>query len=227
MHTFLNLFTPENAKRISITFFTASACLRVKNWKQAGERGMIRSYIICKLHQTLYIGMMKSRTVMWVGRLVCTCGTTNEHNILVRRLEKGRPLDRPRIWQEATIEMDLTEVEFKCKFWIQVIRTILFLVAFDSLWTCREIKPFQRNTLSPSSMYFVSEHGDIFLPIDGIDLQAHSVNTQNNNTVVFTAARTPSVIVYNYYFYRNTNFVRSLEGYDDSATHTVKMFFLF
>jgi len=77
-------------------------------------------------------------------------------------------------------------------------------------------------------MYFGSEHRDIiFLPIDGIDLQAHSVNTQNNNTVVFTAARTPSVTVYNYYFYRNINFVRSLEVYDDGTTHNVKMFFYF
>jgi hypothetical protein len=79
-------------------------------------------------------------------------------------------------------------------------------------------------------MYFVSEHRNIiFLPIDGIDLQAHSVNTQNNNTVVLTAARTPSVTVYNYeyYFYRNTNFVRSLEVYDDGTTHSVKMFFPF
>jgi hypothetical protein len=73
-----------------------------------------------------------------------------------------------------------------------------------------------------------SEHIDIiFLPIDGMDLQVHSVNTQNNNTVVFTAARTPSVTVYNYYFYRNINFVRSLEVYDDGAKNTVKMFFLF
>jgi hypothetical protein len=100
--------------------------------------------------------------------------------------------------------MDLAGVQFKCKCWIQMIRTVLFLVAFDAVWTCREIKMFQRNTLSPSSMYFCSEHWDIiFLPIDDIGLQAHSVNTQNNNTVVFTAARTPSVTVYNYYFSRN------------------------
>jgi hypothetical protein len=77
-------------------------------------------------------------------------------------------------------------------------------------------------------MYFGSEQTDsTFLQIDGIDLQAHSVNTQNNNTVVFTAARTPSVTVYNYYFSRNTNFVWSLEVYDDGTTHGVKMFFLF
>jgi hypothetical protein len=49
-------------------------------------------------------------------------------------------------------------------------------------------------------------------------LQAHSVNTQNNNTVVFTAARTPSVTEYNYYFSWNTNFILSLEVYDDGAT---------
>jgi hypothetical protein len=55
-------------------------------------------------------------------------------------------------------------------------------------------------------MYFGSEHRDMFLPIDLIDLQAHSVNTQNN-TVDFTAERTPSVTVYNYYFSRNINFV--------------------
>jgi hypothetical protein len=106
--------------------------------------------------------------------------------------------------------MDLTEVDFKCKCWIQMIRTILFLVAFDAVWTCRLIT-FQRNMLPPTSMYFGSEHRHIiFLPIDGIDLQAHSVNTQNN-TVVFTAGRTPSVTVYNYYFSRNKNFIRSLE----------------
>jgi hypothetical protein len=133
---FFYLFTPENAKIISIKFFIVSACLIVKNWQQAGERGMIRSYIICTLHQTLYIGMMKSRTVIWVERLVCKLGTTNAHKILVRRLE-DRPLDRPRLWQEAAIKMDLTEVEFKCKCWIQMIRTILFLVAFDAVWTCR------------------------------------------------------------------------------------------
>jgi hypothetical protein len=75
-------------------------------------------------------------------------------------------------------------------------------------------------------MYFGSERRDIiFLPIDGIDLGAHSVNTQNN-TVVFTVARTPSVTVYNYYFSRNTNFVRSLEVFEDDAT-SVKMFYLF
>jgi hypothetical protein len=75
-------------------------------------------------------------------------------------------------------------------------------------------------------MYFGSERGDIFLPIDGIE--AHSVNTQNNNTVVFTAARTPSVTVdeYNYYFSRNTKFARSLEVLEESAT-SVKMFFWF
>jgi hypothetical protein len=56
---------------------------------------MIRSYIICTLHQTLYIGMMKSRTVIWVGRLVCKRGTTNAHKILLRRLEKDRPLTDP------------------------------------------------------------------------------------------------------------------------------------
>jgi hypothetical protein len=77
-----------------------------------------------------------------------------------------------------------------------MIRTILFLVSFDSVWTCREIKAFQRNMLSPSSVYFGSEHRDIiFLQIDGIDLKAHSVNTQNNNTVVFPATRTPSVTI--------------------------------
>jgi hypothetical protein len=98
-----------------------------------------------------------------------------------------------------------------CKCWIQMIRTILFLVALDAVWTCREIKTFQRNTLSPSSVNFGSEHKDIiFLRIDGIDLQAHSVNTQNN-TVVFTAGRTPSVTVYNFYFPRKANFIRSLE----------------
>jgi hypothetical protein len=94
-----------------------------------------------------------------------------------------------------------------------------FLVAFGAVWTCREINTFQRNTLSNSSVYFGSEHGySIFLRVDGIDLQAHSVNTQNNNTVVITVVRTPSVIVYKYYFYRNTNFVQSLEVYDDDAT---------
>jgi hypothetical protein len=62
----------------------------------------------------------------------------------------------------------------KCRCWIQMIRTILFLVAFDSVWTCRETKTFQRNTLSPSSMYFGPEHKYIiFLQIDGIDIQAH------------------------------------------------------
>jgi hypothetical protein len=69
---------------------------------------------------------------------------------------------------------------------------------------------FQTITLSPSSVYYGSVHREsIFLTIHGIDLQAHSVDTQNN-TVVFTPVRTPSVIVYNYYFSRNTNFVRSL-----------------
>jgi hypothetical protein len=58
---------------------------------------MIRSYIICTLHQMIYIGMMKSRTVIWVGRLVSKRGTTNAHKIFVRRLEKDRPLDRPRL----------------------------------------------------------------------------------------------------------------------------------
>jgi hypothetical protein len=82
--------------------------------------------------------------------------------------------------------MDLTEVDFKCKCWIQMLRTILFIVAFDAVWTCRETKTFQRNTLSPSSTYIGSEHGDIFIPIDGIDLQAHSFNTQNNNTVTYS-----------------------------------------
>jgi hypothetical protein len=68
-------------------------------------------------------------------------------------------------------------------------------------------------------MYFGSEQTDsIFLPIDGIDLQAHRVNTQNNNTVVFTAARIHSVTVYYYYFSRNINFVRSLEVYDEGTT---------
>jgi hypothetical protein len=68
-------------------------------------------------------------------------------------------------------------------------------------------------------MYFGSEHRDIiFLPIHGIDLQAHSVNTQNNNAAVFTAARTPSVTVYNYYYYSYTNFIRSFEVYDDGTT---------
>jgi hypothetical protein len=124
--------------------------------------------------------------------------------------------------------MDLTEVDFNCMCWNQMITTTIFLVAFDAVRTCREIKTFQRNTLSPSSMYFGSKHRDIiFLPIHAIDVQAHSVNTQNNNTVVFTVVRTTSVTLYNYYFYRNINFVRSLEVYDDGATHTVKMFFLF
>jgi hypothetical protein len=31
--------------------------------------------------------------IIWVGRLVCKRGTTNAHKILVRRLEKDRPLD--------------------------------------------------------------------------------------------------------------------------------------
>jgi hypothetical protein len=44
-----------------------------------------------------YIGMMTSRTVIWVGRLVCKRGTTNAHKILFRRLENDRPLDRPRL----------------------------------------------------------------------------------------------------------------------------------
>jgi hypothetical protein len=213
-----NLFTPENAKRISIKFFIVSACLIEENWQQAGESGVISSYKICTVHQTLYIGMT-SRTVTWVGRLVCKRGSTNAHKILVRRREKDRPLNWPRLWFEAAIKMDHTEVEFKCKCWIQMIRTILLLVAFDVVWTCREIETSQRDTLSPSSMYFSSEHRDgIFFPIDGIDLQAYSLNTQNNNTVFFTAVRTPSVTVYNYYFYRNINFVWSLEVYDDDTT---------
>jgi hypothetical protein len=71
-------------------------------------------------------------------------------------------------------------------------------------------------------MYFGSEHRDIiFLPIDGIDLQARSVNKQNNNTV-FTVVRTHFVTVYNYYFSRNT----SLEVYDDGAT-VLKCYFCF
>jgi hypothetical protein len=44
-----------------------------------------------------YIGMMKSRTVILVGRLVCKRGTTNAHKISVQSLEKDRPLDRPRL----------------------------------------------------------------------------------------------------------------------------------
>jgi hypothetical protein len=65
-------------------------------------------------------------------------------------------------------------------------------------------------------MYFGSEHRDIiFLQIDDIDLKAHSVNTQNNNIVVFTFVRTPSVTLYNYYLFRNINFVLSLEVYED------------
>jgi hypothetical protein len=75
-------------------------------------------------------------------------------------------------------------------------------------------------------MYFGTEQTDIiFLPIDGTDLQAHSVNTQNN-TVVFTAARTPSVTVNNYNFSRNTNFVRSLEVFEDGATSVKKVLFV-
>jgi hypothetical protein len=70
----------------------------MKNWQEAGEYDMIRIYIVYTLQQTLYIGMMKPRAVIWVGRLVCRRETTNAHTILVRGLENDRPLDRPRLW---------------------------------------------------------------------------------------------------------------------------------
>jgi hypothetical protein len=49
-----SIMTSENTERVYIKIFIVSVCLWVKNWQEARESVMIRSYIICTLHQTLY-----------------------------------------------------------------------------------------------------------------------------------------------------------------------------
>jgi hypothetical protein len=69
---------------------------------------------LCKqrleIPDVIYTAHARSVKSRWHWRL--NRWTNNAHKIFVRRLEKDRPLDRPRLWQKAAIKMDLTEVEF-------------------------------------------------------------------------------------------------------------------
>jgi hypothetical protein len=66
------------------------------------------------------ISMIKSRRNIWAGHMAHTGEMRNSHRILARKLEKMRPLGRPRNKWEDNIKMDIKKLEWKGVGWIHV-----------------------------------------------------------------------------------------------------------
>ncbi|KAJ4435721.1 hypothetical protein ANN_18337 [Periplaneta americana] len=82
-----------------------------------------------KLHNTelhaLYsspdiIRNIKSRRLRWVGHVACMGESRTAYSVLVGRLEGKRPLGRPRRRWEDNIKMDLREVGYDDRDWINL-----------------------------------------------------------------------------------------------------------
>ncbi|KAJ4445700.1 hypothetical protein ANN_12385 [Periplaneta americana] len=82
-----------------------------------------------KLHNTelhaLYsspdiIRNIKSRSLRWAGHVPRTGESRNAYKVLVGRLERKRPLGRPRRRWEGNIKMDLREVGYDDRQWINL-----------------------------------------------------------------------------------------------------------
>jgi hypothetical protein len=56
--------------------------------------------------------MIKTRRMRWAGHVACMGEVRGAYNILVGRLERGRPIERRRRRWEDNIKMDLREIGF-------------------------------------------------------------------------------------------------------------------
>jgi hypothetical protein len=64
--------------------------------------------------------MIKSRRKRWAGHVARLRETRNAYRILVRKPEGKRPLGRPRRRWVVNIKMDLGEIEWDGRDWIEL-----------------------------------------------------------------------------------------------------------
>ncbi|KAJ4437765.1 hypothetical protein ANN_13703, partial [Periplaneta americana] len=63
---------------------------------------------------------IKSRRLRWAGHVARMGESRNAYRVLVGRPEGKRPLGRPRRWWEDNIKMDLREVGYDDRDWINL-----------------------------------------------------------------------------------------------------------
>ncbi|KAJ4451145.1 hypothetical protein ANN_02587 [Periplaneta americana] len=63
---------------------------------------------------------IKSRRLRWAGHVACMSESRNAYRVLVGRPEEKRPLGRPRRRWEDNIKMDLREVGYDGRDWINL-----------------------------------------------------------------------------------------------------------
>jgi hypothetical protein len=66
------------------------------------------------------IGIIKSRTIRWVGHVARMAGVRNAHKILVGKPEGKRQLGRSRYRRENDNKMDLGEIGLESVDWIDL-----------------------------------------------------------------------------------------------------------
>jgi hypothetical protein len=66
------------------------------------------------------IRMIKSRRMTWAGHVARMGEKRNAYRILVGKPEGKRPLGRPRCRWVDNIKMDLTEIGWEGRYWIDV-----------------------------------------------------------------------------------------------------------
>jgi hypothetical protein len=66
------------------------------------------------------IRVIKARRMRWAGHVARMGEVRGAYNIFVGRLERGRPLGRPRRRWEDNIKMDLWEIGFGDAEWIRL-----------------------------------------------------------------------------------------------------------
>jgi hypothetical protein len=66
--------------------------------------------------------MIKSRRMIWAGHVACMGERRGVYRVLVRKPEGKRPLGRPRRRWEDNIKIDLQEVGYEGKDWIEVFQ---------------------------------------------------------------------------------------------------------
>jgi hypothetical protein len=63
------------------------------------------------------IGMIRSRSMRWAGHVAFLGEKRNAYRILARKLERKRPLERPRHRCENNIKMDFREMAWGSTDW--------------------------------------------------------------------------------------------------------------
>ncbi|KAJ4427685.1 hypothetical protein ANN_25334 [Periplaneta americana] len=121
--------TRTGVRRVLLVFRLATADLRANIWKIFGAKRDEVTGEWRKLHNTelhaLYsspdiIRNIKSRHLRWAGHVARIGESRNAYRVLVGRPEGKRPLGRPRRTWEDNIKMDLKEVGYDDRDWINL-----------------------------------------------------------------------------------------------------------